>query len=137
MQIQIPSSCPSCLETDCLSLHAGKKRMKLINKDGKPDLKVLLVKFMCKIIINTIGRFDLNEAEFHCNRCPNIFVATEEDYVASRLWPGSAFNSTYLFHEDVLEWWFYLRHECPGTSLRKALIILKRMSKSLNRVCFV
>ena len=60
--------------------------------------------------------------------------ATEETYIASRFWPGSASNSTYLFHEDVLEWWFYHRHECPGTSLRKAIKIIGRMSKSANRV---
>lgn len=134
MPIRTPSSCPSCLKKDCLILKPGKKRMKLINKDGK---SVEYTSPSCFIKTICLGRFDLNEAEFHCNQCTNIFQATEEQYVGSQLWPGSASNSTYLFHEDVLEWWFYWRHECGGTSLRKALKILKRMSKSANRVCYV
>ena len=59
---------------------------------------------------------------------------SEEEYVKYHWWPGTPSGSMYLFAEEVLQFWFHLKHQNLGSSERKFLETLNSLSKAANRV---
>ncbi|EFX63057.1 hypothetical protein DAPPUDRAFT_269147 [Daphnia pulex] len=111
----LPLSCPKCSMTGTLNLQGGEKE---------------------KIVITKDGRFDLNSTLVCCSSdsCSYGAELTEKDYIQSNWWPGTPSSSTYLFSEDLLQFWFHLKHQNLGSSERKFIETLNRISKASDRV---
>ncbi|KZS03443.1 Uncharacterized protein APZ42_033826 [Daphnia magna] len=65
-------------------------------------------------VITRDGRFDLSDSLIQCA-------------------PGCPTSITYLYSEDVLEFWIHLKHQLPRSSERKYLKILEELSRTRGR----
>lgn len=70
--------------------------------------------------------------------CSKTVEASAEQYAVSCFWPGNPGQQvpTYFFHTDLLRFWYFTKHEAPGTSEQKILEILGHVSRVENRVYF-
>lgn len=89
---------------------------------------------MCIISTTPLGRFDLHSSVLKCSACPYYYELEEQDYIASKWWPGATSGSRYLFSEELLDHWFHLSHQFRGPSTNKFVATLNRKSSKALRV---
>lgn len=82
------------------------------------------------------GDLELSTAAFSCSDCHTVIEANAEQYVTSGLWPANPGQKvpTYFVHTDYLRYWYFNKHETPGTSELKFLEISRHIARSENRV---
>lgn len=83
-----------------------------------------------------LGRYDLHTTGFYCSICSSTVHACAEQYVVSNFWPANVGQQvpTFFVHTEVLQMWFFMKHEAPGTSEQKFLEILGLAGRNENRV---
>lgn len=86
------------------------------------------------LVFHSLGRFDIKSTVFSCEICGTGIEALDTDYISSGFWPGNPSNITYLFSEDLLRFWYVIKHNTPGTSLNKFLETLETLSDDCKLV---
>ena len=108
-----PACCNSCFYLGSLRLICGPTRVAVIIKKG---------------------RFDVTATQFVCSVCNESRLATNKEYMFSGYCPASLSDNSYFIEEDLLSFWHHLRHKKPGTSERKFVETLDKISLDNDRV---
>ena len=80
------------------------------------------------------GRFDVQSTAFTCSRCQCSVEATSEQYINSGWWPGTIKADRHLFDEEMLLFWYHLKHTTPGTSEQKFAEAIEALSIKEDKV---
>jgi hypothetical protein len=84
-----------------------------------------------------IGRFDLNSALMYCSNCKYSREAFDEDYVYSGWWPakpGKDESANVFYDDSLLDVWYEIQNNTPGTSQEMFLRCLSEISYQHGRV---
>ena len=85
--------------------------------------------------ITSVGRFDISHTKYKCQQCENVLSSTNPQVIIQLgFWPGSVSDMTYVFHEDLLNYWDILQKYVPGVSQNSFVKSLEAFSTQKGRV---
>ena len=134
--LHISSVCADYDAKGTINIISGSTCIAIVTKDGKFFSFIFINRkgiVWLNIVYCWIGRFDLRHPIFSCSSCGNNQETTPEKYIESGYFLGTISFTSCYFSIELIEFWIILKHETPGTSLRKFVKTLELTSKMRGR----